>query len=62
MSYRPLLVEFWRLRPRATQEQARLATGAPKATVRFVYSALVREGMLTRPPQVAARAEACQGF
>lgn len=46
MSYRTSIVEFYQRNPLATQTQVRLATGAPKAVVRFVYAQLVASGRL----------------
>lgn len=52
---RARIEQLWRKHPELTQEQVRKATGAPKATVRFVYARLVQRQVLRRPPQAEAR-------
>lgn len=55
LGYRAAIEAFYAEHPTATQEQARRATGAPRATVRRVFEALVAAGRLPREPGTRGR-------
>jgi hypothetical protein len=55
ISYRAAIEEYYAQHPTATQEQVRRATGAPRATVRKVFDALVVAGRLKTERWKSAR-------